>query len=353
MKHVFYFNPYPDTRYAASEYIIGYGSAYIDKGWNFQEFNNVEKLEENIKKYKSDKLIIQIPINTHSANKLNVEKLLNIKKRVENGKIIVNIPNIRNPIENRINESKSLKNDYRLLNIINTKGLVDLIYNSTEQNNYLMENYQQYLSPKYITLPLAANLNILNTWNQIQTDIKYTLSYIGTNLQGKRIFYEKNIKPLIKKYNIKIDGQDWKKTEEYLSILQKIGQYYNLPIIKKILQKKYSLYDELVIYKSSKFCLNWHEDYQREYGSDLNDRFFKIGLIGKLQFCDKNSAIKNYFNDDEIITFENKNELEDKIFYYSKNEDERNLKVNKVVNTIKKNHTYHNRVDRIINELKI
>ena len=80
---------------------------------------------------------------------------------------------------------------------------------------------------------------------------------------------------------------------------------------------KLELEDEGRIYKSSTISVNIHEDYQREFGGDCNERTFKIPLCGGLEITDDVACIRKYFKEgEEIIIAKNKDDWIEKIDYY-------------------------------------
>jgi spore maturation protein CgeB len=130
--------------------------------------------------------------------------------------------------------------------------------------------------------------------------------------------------------------------------VQKVCQYFNLPILRSLLKPKLALSDERKIYSSSRVSINIHEEYQKKYG-DLNERTFKILCAGGLQVIDEVPTLRKYFTDGkEIVIAKNKDDWFEKIQYYI-DHPEKSKKIGTAGREkVLKHHTYHNRVKQII-----
>ena len=128
-------------------------------------------------------------------------------------------------------------------------------------------------------------------------------------------------------------------------------------VISELLQKpKLKLEDERKIYSASKICINVHEDYQKEFGGDCNERVYKILLAKGFEITDNVACIKKYFKEEkEIIIAKDKNDWFKKIDYYMQHPEERKRIAEAGYTKVLKEHTYHNRINKIIeiyNEFK-
>ena len=75
--------------------------------------------------------------------------------------------------------------------------------------------------------------------------------------------------------------------------------------------------EEAQIYASSRILPNIHEDYQRKFGGDCNERTFKIPFCGGFEICDDVDVVRDYFTDGkEIVIATSKDDWFDKIDYY-------------------------------------
>ena len=105
--------------------------------------------------------------------------------------------------------------------------------------------------------------------------------------------------------------------------------------------------DEASILYNSKIAINLHDAYQREVGTDSNERTFKsLGLNGFL-ICDRVKEVENLFP--LVPTASNPQEFVDQIKHYLdiSDEDMNELKdINK--KDIMDNHTYVHRVKQML-----
>jgi len=84
----------------------------------------------------------------------------------------------------------------------------------------------------------------------------------------------------------------------------------------------------------------------------FQQRVFEIAAARAFQIIDYKEEIYDYFNEDEIVTFKEIDELKDKVKYFIKNEDKRNHYIVKSHNKVISNqHTYKNRIVEYLNEI--
>jgi spore maturation protein CgeB len=151
-------------------------------------------------------------------------------------------------------------------------------------------------------------------------------------------------------YRTRIYGQDWSFADRCAGYVQKVGQFLNIPLVRSLRKAGLQLEDEARIYKSSTISINLHEDYQRTYGGDCNERTFKIPLCGGFEITDDVSCIRKYFLDgEEIVIAKDKKEWFEKIDYYIRNPDRRLEIMRRGAARVLKDHTYHSRVTQMIN----
>lgn len=346
---IIYHMPFIETLTAGRTIYYGYKNAFEDLGHTFVPFTMNDNLEKLLDFVQPDIFIT----STHSYSQKFLDFKLMKKYRDKGMKVFVNTGYWSSPINKlRINEADSLKNDKYTVHLIQTGEYGDIFYNAVEQNSSSMNGFEEKTGYKYHTIPLAVDsITLKNSQrnNKFQADI----SFIGTYLVSKRKFFEENIFPLRKKYNLKLYGEDWTKLDRSLGFIQKVGQYFNIPGIKSIRKAKINRDDEGSIYASSTISINVHEEHQRNFGWDCNERTFKIPFCNGFEISDNIACIHKYFKvGEEIIVAENKQDWFDKINYYIQNPDKRLDIIKKGKARVEKDHTYHNRVAQIISIYK-
>ncbi len=349
-KYKFLFHvPHLNTIYAGRTIMNGYRSAILDLGHQF-EFMTADTKDQDVflDTYKPDMLFISL--NKYPLKYLDLKAL---KKAQKNGtKVFVNTPFWRSPIsKSRINEASSLSEDKALLELILKQKIGDIYYNVCEQNDLRMDGFEKTTGIVCHTVSLAADKIVLK--GVYDKKFKADISFIGTNLPQKKEYFKQTLFPLKRKYDLKLYGQDWYLSDKILGWIQRGGQYFNIPILKNAQKPKVDLKDEAKIYKSSLISVNIHEDYQRKFGGDCNERTFKIPLSGGFEITDNIQCIKKYFVEGkEIIIAENKKDWFDKIDYYYRNPEKRIPIIETGMARVLKEHTYHNRVEQLINLLE-
>lgn len=342
---IIYHIPFLGTLSAGRTIYYGYKNAFEDLGHTFIPFTVENELEDFLNFHKPDIFIT----STHFYHQKFLDFSILQKYRDKGMKVFVNTSFWNSPInKNRINEGNSLKDDLKTINLIKDGVYGDVFYNVVEQGDFRMESFKEVTGYKCHTIPLAVDsITLKNSQknNKFQADI----SFIGTYLAQKRDYFNEYVFPLKKQYNLKLYGQDWTMLDRSLGFVQKVGQYFNFPVIKSIRKPKLQLEDEGSIYASSTISINVHEDYQREFGGDCNERTFKIPFCNGFEITDDVACIQKYFKvGEEIIVAENKQDWFDKINYYIQNPDKRLDIIKKGKERVIKDHTYHNRALQII-----
>lgn len=201
---------------------------------------------------------------------------------------------------------------------------------------------------KHYTILLAADKTM--HFPEYSDKFRADISYIGTYLPEKRRFLKEQVFPLKKRYDVKIYGQGWTFFDRVKGFTQKVGQYFNIPYLRSLQKAKLNLEDERKIYSSSTISINIHEDYQKRFGGDCNERTFKIPICGGFEITDDVACIRKYFEEGkEIIIAKNRNDWFEKIDYYMKNPDKRLPIIEAGRKKVLEKHTYHNQVEQIIN----
>ena len=224
----------------------------------------------------------------------------------------------------------------------------DVYYNVCEVGDPRMEGFEKETGYKHYTIPLAADKTM--HYPEYSERFHSDISFLGTNLPEKRAFFKEVILPMRSIYNVRTYGQDWAATDRILSLIQKGGQYFNIPYLKALQKPKLSLEDERKIYTSSTVSLNVHEEYQKKYGGDCNERTFKIRACGGFEITDDVACIRKYFREgDEIVIADDKVDWTEKIQHYLKYPNERLKIIEAGKQRVLAEHTYHHRVQTISN----
>ena len=342
---VLYHVPHLNTVYAGRTIYKGYENAWKALGHEFRYITAEDDLEKVSHDFEAELLFTSL--NDYNLKYLNLTNLKNIKHRFGT-KVFVNTPFWKSPFNLlRPNEAGSLSTNERYKALIKNKDYGDVFYNVCEHGDPRMEGFEREFGFDYVTLPLAAD-DMVNK-NEYSEKFKAEVSFLGTNLPDKQTFFMEQLFPLKGKYDFKLYGQDWTTYDKLVGIAKKVGQYFNLPILKNIQKPKFDLEDERRIYSSTLVNLNIHEAYQRQYGGDCNERTFKIPLCGGFEVTDNVSCIKNYLvPDKEIVIAQDKNDWFDKIDYYIRNPEKRLPIISAGRDRVLREHTYKNRVNQLI-----
>ncbi len=340
-----YFIPHTNTIYAGRTINAGYRNAFKDLGHEFEFLTADHNQKEFYDDFSPD--ILFTGLNSYVLKFLDLNLLK--KQKSKGTKVFVSMPLWISPMaSSRINETPGMSTKSEWIDLIKSDNFGDVYFNAIEENDERMQGFEKTTGYKHYTIPLAADK--LNIYPEYSEKFKSDISYIGTYLPEKRNFIQNQVFPLKNKYDLQLYGQDWTFSDRSFGFISKIGKYFNLPIIKDIQKPKLNLDDERKIYTSSQISINIHEDYQKKYGGDCNERTFKIPLARGFQISDDVACIKKYFEDGkEIIIAKDKKEWFDKIDYYMKNPDKRDLIIEAGHKKVMEHHTYHNRVQSLLN----
>ena len=287
---ILYHIPSLDTIYAGRTIYNGFRNAFIDLGHDFLPFTADDDLEKVLKSYNPDIFI--------TGSHFYYQKFLDYKlleKYREKGLVVfVSIGFWKVPInKTRISEAPGFESDIKTVGLIKNNLLGDIYFNVVEQGDERMADFEKETGHKYFTIPLAADGIFLK--EVFDEKFKSEISYIGTNLPKKRELFKQYVFPLKSKYELKLYGQDWTLVDRILGWIQRGGQYFNIPYLRSIRKPKLKISDEAKIYKSTEISINIHEDHQRQYGGDCNERTFKIPFCGGFEITDDVACIRKYF----------------------------------------------------------
>jgi len=337
-----YHMPSLDNIYAQRTIYWGFKHAFEDMGHIFLTFTADDDLGKFLSKNNPDIFITSS--HFYYQKYLDFSLLKNFRKK---GMVLLaKIDFWESPIS-RVNEAKALKDDIVTVKLIKDGLLGDAFYHVVEQEDKRMEGFKEETGYDYYTIPLAADKTVMR--HVFENKFASDISYIGTYLPAKKKFFKEMVFPLAKQYKLKLYGQDWTAYDRAMGMGQRIGQYFNIPIIRSIQKPKLQLDDEAKIYSSANISINVHEGYQKQFGGDCNERTFKIPLCGGFEITDDVACIRKYFKaDKEIVIAADAKEWYAKIDYYMKNPQEREAIVSAGQKKVLKSHTYHNRVAEII-----
>ena len=322
----------------------GYKNAFEDLKHEFKVLTSDDNQKEVFEKFNPQIFITSLaPLNLKYLN------LSFIKAQKKNGmKVFVNTPFWNSPLsKNRINETPSLSKNKELIKLIKSGSIGDVFYNVCEQGDPRMRGFEETIGYKLHTILLAADKTLVNT--KYNKKFLSDITFIGAYLPGRREFMKKYILPLKKIYNFKLYCQDLYFIDRVLNLMMKVGQFFNIPYIRSFKKNDVTFEEEQQIIRSAKICLNIHEDYQKEFGRDFNDRTFKIPLFGGFEITDNVASIKKYLIDGkEIIIANNGEDMLEKIDYFLKNPEKKVPIIEAGRKKVLAEHTYHHRVKQII-----
>lgn len=345
---ILYQIPSLHTIYVGRTIYNGYKHAFEDMGHSFRALTAEDNPQDVFKTYKPD--ILFTSLNFYCLKYLPVEMIQQYKKN--GGKVFVNIGFWKSPISKlRINEVPSISENREYVSIISSGTYGDIFFNFCKEGDLRMEGFEKDTGYQHTKILLAADKTM--HFPEYAERFKADISFIGTYLPEKRKFIEEYVYPLKKKHDLKLYGQDWTIPDRFLGVVQKGGQFFNIPVLRSIRKPKLQLEDERRIYSSSLVSINIHEEYQKRFGGDSNERTFKIPACGGFEITDDVACIRDIFVDGkEIVIAKNKKDWFDKINYYIQHPDKRLPIIAAGRKKVLKYHTYHNRVDQIINLYK-
>lgn len=337
---VLYQIPSLESVYAARFIYEGYKYAFTDLGHKFRPLTSNHNLEEVLREYRPN-------IFVSSLDKYNLKFLdLNLlKKYRKKGLVVFNQVRSWKKQDPRF-ACSNLQADAFLVSLIN-KGLAgDIFFRWIARDDPAMEGFTEATGYPFHTILLAADTN--RYYYDYDPRYKADISFVGSLLPCKREFIKKHLFPLMKKYNVKIYGSDWTLGSRLLGYVQKVGQYFNIEPLKHVRKVPLSLEDERKVYSSSTISLNIHEDFARKFGSDFNERTLKIPASGGFEICDNVRAVRDHFDENELVVAKNTDDWFEKIDYYIKHPEKRIPIIEAGRRKVLAEHTYHNRARQII-----
>lgn len=340
---VVYHLPNPNSIYAYRTIYNGYKNAFTDLGHKFYTLTSDDNVERFLDKNQPDLFITA----THFFYRKFLDFSILEKYRKRGMKMLTKIDFWQSPFgKARINEAQSMKHDKEAIRLIRNGDYGSEFYHTVERDDVRMDGFEKVTGFRFHTIPLAADKLIMK--HDFDPQFEADVSYLGTNLPQKREFFAKYVYPLREEYDLKLYGQDWTAYDRTLGWIQKFGAYFNLPILKSIQKPKLKLEEEAKIYSSSTVSINVHEDYQKKFGGECNERTFKIPFCSGFEVVDNVACIKKYFKKGEMVIGENNKDWLEKVKYYLDNPEKRDPIIKAGRKRVEEFHTYHNRVDQIV-----
>jgi spore maturation protein CgeB len=303
-------------------------------------FTSNDNLEKVLTEFRPD-------IFVSSLNKYNLKflDLMLLKKYRRQGLVFFN--QIR-PWKSQTNQfgAAALESKPELVKLIKEGLAGDIFFHWLEQDDPAMKGFTAATGYPFHTILLAANTK--KYFYDYDEKYRADISFVGSLLPSKREFVKKHLFPLVEKYDVRIYGSDWTLPNRLLGYLQKAGQYFNIEPLKNVRKLPLPPDDERKVYSSSTISLNIHEDHQRKFGSDFNERTLKIIASGGLEVCDNVKVIRRYFNEDELVMAKNTDDWFEKIDYYFRYPEKGIPIIKAGQQKVLREHTYHNRANQMI-----
>ena len=202
----------------------------------------------------------------------------------------------------------------------------DIVFVASEKYTNILKNR---LNTSVITLLQCTDPEIF--YPEINHKLSEDILFVGVT----RGVYRTIIKDLFKtNHEVSIYGKGWDKF-----------------IDEKYIKDEYIPNEKLHEYYSScKILLNDHWNDMIEFDFPSN-RLFDALACGTFVISDKIPSEEELF-ENTIVTYDDVDDLDEKISYYLNNPQKREEKALKGKNIVLKNHTFDNRVDIIVDELK-
>lgn len=346
---VLYHHPSLTSVSAQRTIYVGYKNAFTALGHTFITYTNTDDLSSILSRQNVDIFITA----THFLYRKAVDNAV-VQKFRQKGLIVVSKVDYWNAPASLHNatDAPSLKDERELITLIQNNQYADLYISTVEPGDWRMDGFQKTTGTPYHCVPLAADAITLAhpvKQQRFQSD----LAFIGTNSPAKRMVFKDYLYPLRDSYDMRLYGQDWTIGNRVLGLLQKGGQLLNISSLASIRKPPLQLEDEGSIYASAHINLNLHEDHQREYGGDCNERTFKIPACGGFEISDTVACLHNYFTvGKELIVARDTHEWFQLIDYYLHHPSKRRQIVLSGKARVLRDHTYHNRAEQLLGLVK-
>jgi len=230
--------------------------------------------------------------------------------------------------------------DFRLMDYWrNIAGYYDYLF--TIQKGDFFEELERAGVKNYHYLPPAASPDVHKKVEMPDDERDYygsDVSFVGAGYYNRRLLF----KGLLD-YDFKIWGTDWDMNSPLARCVQRAGERIDT--------------DEMVkIFNATKININLHSSTYHNginpFGDFINPRTFEISACGAIQLVDRRAELETLFEaGEEIVLFENLEDLKRKITYYLENPGERERIAEKARQRVLREHTYEHRMGEMLEYL--
>jgi spore maturation protein CgeB len=228
-----------------------------------------------------------------------------------------------------------------------------------EREEDCMIDFTKATGKRYVLIPNAAD-RLLHFPTPPADEYAFDVVFLGNRRTNKSQIFEDFLIPLCRdrRYRIGLFGPFWTKRDFVFAAAQKALYQIGLHRASKVVSDfriAVPFDKENVLYSSAKICLNFHE--RESDGTQphhvVNMRAFKIAACGGFQLCDRVHAMPRYFEEDkEIVMANDASEFRSKMDYFIRKDDMRRQISLRAAERAHRDHTYHNRVDLLIDILQ-
>ncbi|MDF2667921.1 MAG: hypothetical protein K0R67_227 [Paenibacillus sp.] len=204
--------------------------------------------------------------------------------------------------------------------------------------------YQDLGCKAVFYLPLAVN-PLFTHYSEVDESYRSDICFIGSAFWNRVALFDELADYLSDK-NVKIIGWWWDRMKHYDKLKDKIQGYWLSP------------QDTAKHYSGAKIVINLHrsaEDASHNHNSRLipahsvNPRLFEISACGTLQLVDERPELVHLYTPGvDMISFNSADDLKNKIDYYLTHEEERREIVRRSLFRTVNEHTYKNRLSRLL-----
>lgn len=326
---VLYYIPYLVTPGADHWIYRGWKHAFQDLGHEFHELTATDNWEATIRRVDPDLFFITnfVDLPRRAAD------LVRIRGRGTRVFLVVDWP--------------KRDTDVRLIRDLE---VADIFFGEREPES--MREFEARTGRRYHLIPNAAD-RLLHFPTTPVAKYAYDVVYLGAKLPKKRWFFDHVLLPLTKRYRVGIFGPYWTLQDNLLRTVQKAFRWVVYARGVEAINRRRIVIppeEENLLYSSAKICLNFHE--READGSQphyiVNQRTFKIPACGGFQICDHVPAVRKYFAEDEVVMATDPADWFAKVEYYLHNENARRRIQERETARARRDHTYHNRVQQVL-----
>ncbi|MHA0855327.1 CgeB family protein [Paenibacillus sp. CMAA1364] len=198
-------------------------------------------------------------------------------------------------------------------------------------------------------LPLAVNPNKFRPL-QVTSEYQYDVCFIG-NAFWNRVEIFNQLAPYLQNKKVLIAGGYWERLEERCPLMSPYLRHGWIPVEETV-----------SYYNGAKIVVNIHRttvagqdnmNGRNLIGRSINPRTYEISGCGTLQITDIREDLTSYYRPGyDIETFKDVAELQAKIEYYLSHEQERQAMAWRSLWTTHQNHTYIDRVGRMLDTIQ-